>query len=69
LLLRYSGAMKFVVYTFVSAAFVVLVPVAFLRDPSVAGAALLAGAAVVYTALAVAVFLLCLQRYRRSARP
>jgi len=62
----YSGAMKFVVYTFVPAGFVVLVPVAFLREPSVADAALLGGAAVVYAALAVAVFLAGLRRYRRA---
>jgi ABC-2 type transport system permease protein len=61
----YSGALKLVVYTFVPAGFVVLVPVAFLREPSVEEAALLAGAAVVYTALAAAVFVSGLRRYRR----
>ncbi len=62
----YTGAMKFVVYTFVPAGFVVLVPVALLRSPSVAGCAMLAGAAVLYGSLALAVFGAGLRRYRRD---
>ncbi len=62
----YSGAMKFVVYTFVPAGFVVLMPVAFLRQPGLATAMLLGGAAFAYAALAIAVFLLGLRRYRRG---
>jgi hypothetical protein len=45
---------------------VVLVPVAFLRHPSVAGGAVLAGAAVAYGGIAVAVFLAGLRRYRHG---
>lgn len=62
----YSGAMKLVVYTFVPAGFVVLVPVAFLRAPGLAGGSMLGGAAVAYAGLALAAFLLGLRRYRRS---
>jgi ABC-2 type transport system permease protein len=62
----YSGAMKFVVYTLVPAGFVVLLPVAFLREPDLARGALLGAAAVAYAALAVGVFLLGLRRYRRG---
>lgn len=62
----YSGAMQLIVYTVVPAGFVVLVPVAFLRDPSLVGAVLLGGAAVIYTGLAIAVFLFGLRRYRRG---
>jgi ABC-2 type transport system permease protein len=62
----YSGAMKLVVYTFVPAGFVVLVPVAFLRGPSLAGAIAMCGAAVIYVGLAVAVFRAGLWRYRRA---
>jgi ABC-2 type transport system permease protein len=61
----YSGAMKLVVYTFVPAGFVVLVPVAFLREPDLAGGMVLGGAAVAYAALAVGAFLVGLRRYRR----
>jgi ABC-2 type transport system permease protein len=62
----YSGTMKLVVYTFVPAGFVVLVPVAFLREPSQAGAMTLGAAAVGYATLAVAAFLTGMQRYRRG---
>ena len=62
----YSGAMKFVVYTFVPAGFVVLVPVGFLREPGVAGALTLGGAALAYTMLALGTFSLGLRRYRRA---
>ena len=62
----YSGTMKLVVYTFVPAGFVVLVPVAFLREPSLAGAMTLGAAAVGYAALAVTAFLIGMQRYRRG---
>jgi ABC-2 type transport system permease protein len=62
----YSGSMKLVVYTFVPAGFVVLVPVAFLRRPDPAGAMMLGAAAVGYAALAVAAFMLGMHRYRRG---
>ncbi len=62
----YSGSMQIIVYTFVPAGFVVLVPLAFLSDPSLLGAMLLGGAAVVYTGLAVAAFTFGLRRYRRG---
>ena len=60
----YSGAMKVVVYTFVPAGFVVLVPVAVLREHSLAGLMTMAAAAVGYAGLAIAVFLAGLRRYR-----
>jgi ABC-2 type transport system permease protein len=60
----YSGAMKVVIYTFVPAGFVVLVPVAVLREHSLAGLMTMAGAAVGYAGLAIAVFLAGLRRYR-----
>lgn len=62
----YSGTMKFVVYTFVPAGFVVLMPVAFLREPSLAGAVMLGAAAAGYATLAVAVFVVGMRRYRRG---
>ena len=62
----YSGTMQIIVYTFVPAGFVVLVPVAFLREPGVAGAMMLAGAAVAYAGLAVAAFMFGVRRYRRG---
>jgi ABC-2 type transport system permease protein len=61
----YSGAMKVVVYTIVPAGFVALVPVAVLREPGPRELLTLAGAAACYLALASAVFLAGLRRYRR----
>jgi ABC-2 type transport system permease protein len=60
----YSGAMKVVVYTFVPAGFVVLVPVAVLREHGLPGLLTMAGAAVGYAALAGTVFMAGLRRYR-----
>jgi ABC-2 type transport system permease protein len=61
----YSGPMKFIVYTFVPAGFVALLPVATLRQGTITQVLTLAGAAVVYTALAIAAFHLGLRRYRQ----
>ena len=61
----YSGAMKLLVYTFVPAGFVVLLPVATLRDQGLTEVIALVGAAVVYAGLAIAAFLVGLRRYRR----
>ena len=61
----YSGAMKFVVYTFVPAGFVVLLPVAALRERSLTDVVTMTAAAVAYVGLAIAAFLLGLRRYRR----
>lgn len=60
----YSGTLQIIVYTLVPAGFVVLVPVAFLRDPSLLGAMLLGGAAAGYAAMAIAVFMVGVRRYR-----
>jgi ABC-2 type transport system permease protein len=62
----YSRAMKFIVYTLVPAGFVVLVPVAFLRQPTLADGILVAAGAVAYSGLATGIFLGGLRRYRRG---
>lgn len=61
----YSGPMKFVVYTFVPAGFVVLLPVAALRDRGPTDVMTIVAAAAVYAGLAIAAFMLGLRRYRR----
>jgi ABC-2 type transport system permease protein len=61
----WSGATKLVVYTIVPAGFVVVLPVRFLRHPSVSAGLLVAAAALVYAALALLVFRIGLRRYRR----
>ena len=61
----YSGPMKFVVYTFVPAGFVVLLPVAALREKSLTDVTTMTAAAIAYAGLAIAVFMLGLRRYRR----
>ena len=61
----YSGPMKFVVYTFVPAGFVVLVPVTTLREGGITQVLTLVGGAIVYVGLAITAFLLGLRRYRR----
>ncbi len=61
----WSGTTKFFVYTVVPAGFVVVLPVRFLRQPSLLEAALVVAAALTYAALAVWVFRIGLRRYRR----
>ncbi|HEY3847149.1 MAG TPA: ABC-2 family transporter protein [Acetobacteraceae bacterium] len=61
----WSGATKLVVYTIVPAGFVVVLPVRFLRHPSVSAGLLVAAAALFYAALALLVFRIGLRRYRR----
>jgi ABC-2 type transport system permease protein len=61
----WSGATKFIVYTVVPAGFVVVLPVRFLREPGVPAGILVVAAALIYAALALAVFRLGLRRYRR----
>jgi ABC-2 type transport system permease protein len=62
----YSGVMKFVVYTIVPAGFVVLLPVALLRQPGVAIFCAMVAAPILYGALALGVFSIGLRRYRRG---
>ncbi len=61
----WSGATKVIVYTIVPAGFVVVLPVRFLRQPSVPEGMLLVAAALAYAALALLVFQLGMWRYRR----
>ena len=61
----WSGATKLIVYTIVPAGFVVVLPVRFLRQPSVPAALLVVAAALAYAALALLVFRSGLRRYRR----
>jgi ABC-2 type transport system permease protein len=61
----WSGATKLIVYTIVPAGFVVVLPVRFLRAPTVAEGLLAVAAALVYAALALLVFRSGLRRYRR----
>ncbi len=62
----YSGTAKLVIYTVFPAGFMVLIPVALLRHPSLERALILAAAAAGYTALALTVFHLGLRRYRQG---
>jgi ABC-2 type transport system permease protein len=62
----YTGMSKVVAYTLLPAGFVVLTPVAMLRDPSWQTLAILVGSAVGYAALAAASFNLGLRRYRQG---
>jgi ABC-2 type transport system permease protein len=61
----WSGATKLFVYTVVPAGFVVVLPVRFLRQPSVPAGLLVVAAALAYAALALLVFGAGLRRYRR----
>ena len=61
----WSGATKLFVYTIVPAGFVVVLPVRFLRHPSVPAGLLVVAAAMAYAALALLVFQCGLRRYRR----
>jgi ABC-2 type transport system permease protein len=61
----WSGATKLLVYTIVPAGFVAILPVRFLRDPSLPTGLLVVAAAIAYAALAAVVFRIGLRRYRR----
>jgi ABC-2 type transport system permease protein len=61
----WSGATKLFVYTLVPAGFVVVLPVRFLRQPSLPAGMLVVAAALIYGALAVSVFRIGLRHYRR----
>lgn len=63
----YHGAVKAIAYSVLPAGFVVMAPVALVRDASPETAAVVAGAAVAYAALAAGLFHLGLGRYRRGA--
>ena len=60
----WSGATRLVVYTLLPAGFVVVLPVHFLRAPSLVEGGLLMAAALTYAALAWAAFTTGLRRYR-----
>jgi ABC-2 type transport system permease protein len=62
----YSGFTKVIAYSLLPAGFVVLLPVAFLRDPTWLGFAEIAGSAAAYCAAAVGLFYIGLRRYRRA---
>lgn len=65
----YSGWVKIVAFTILPAGFVAMAPVALVRDPTPAAAALAVGGAAAYAALALGVFHLGLRHYRRGASP
>jgi len=62
----YSGMTKVIAYSLLPAGFIVLTPVAFLRDPSGAGFAIIAASAGTYAVLAAVAFHLGMRRYRRG---
>jgi len=65
----YSGWVKIVAFTILPAGFVAMAPVALVRDPSPAAAALATGGAAAYAAIALGAFHLGLRRYRRGGSP
>jgi len=62
----YSGMTKVIAYSLLPAGFIVLTPVAFLRDPSGAGFAIIAASTGTYAVLAAGAFHLGMRRYRRG---
>jgi len=62
----YSGMTKVIAYSLLPAGFIVLTPVAFLRDPSGAGFAIIAASTGTYAVLAAVAFHLGMRRYRRG---
>ena len=60
----YTGASKVVAFTVLPAGFIVLTPVAFLRQPTLSTLAIMLGAAVGYLALAQVLFSAGVRRYR-----
>ena len=65
----YSGATKFVAYSLLPAGFIVLVPVTFLRAPSLQTFAILAASALGYAGIAYGAFQLGMRRYRQGKVP
>jgi ABC-2 type transport system permease protein len=63
----WSGPMKLLVYTIFPAEFMVLMPVAFLRAPTLIDATIMIAAVGTYGGLALVVFNAGLRRYRRGA--
>jgi ABC-2 type transport system permease protein len=61
----WSGVTKLIVYTIVPAGFVVVLPVRFLRHPTIPAGVAVVGAALAYATLALLVFHSGLRRYRR----
>ncbi len=65
----YSGWTKIVAFTVLPAGFVAMAPVGLVRNPSWPALGLAVGGAAAYAVLALTVFHLGLQRYRRGATP
>jgi viologen exporter family transport system permease protein len=65
----YSGTTKLIAFTILPAGFVVLAPVEFLREPTLAHLGIAVAAAVGYAAVAICVFHLGLKRYQRGGTP
>ena len=65
----YQGAVKTIAFTILPAGFVVLAPMGMVRHPGAQTLAVVVFGAVVYGALAVALFHLGVARYRRGASP
>lgn len=65
----YHGAVKLVAFTLLPAGFVVVTPVALVRQPGWGSLAATLGAAALYAGLAVGAFHLGLARYRRGQSP
>jgi ABC-2 type transport system permease protein len=65
----YSGTTKLIAFTILPAGFVVLAPVEFLREPTLAHLAVAVAAAAGYAAVAICVFHLGLKRYQRGGTP
>lgn len=65
----YRGAVKTIAFTILPAGFVVLAPMGMVRHPSGQTLAVVVFGAVLYGAIAVALFSLGLARYRRGASP
>ena len=65
----YQGAVKTIAFTLLPAGFVVLAPMGMVRHPGLQTLAVVVFGAVVYPAIAVALFHLGVARYRRGASP
>ena len=65
----YQGAVKTIAFTILPAGFVVLAPMGMVRHPGSQTLAVVAFGAVLYAAIAVALFHLGVARYRRGASP
>lgn len=65
----YSGTTKLIAFTILPAGFVVLAPVEFLREPTLAHLGVAVAAATGYAAVAIGLFHLGLRRYQRGGTP